>query len=173
MVLLLIRRRWRRPSGWRLKPEQWAGAIEDYTGDKSRPQYDIGLATERIAAAVSAARTLPFHFTITARAENFIRGNPRLDDTIRRLVAYEQAGADVLFAPSLPDLAAVREVCAAVRKPVSFMVGIQGKSFTVAELTAAGIKRISFASSLYRAAMTGLLDATREIKSSGTFDYLN
>jgi 2-methylisocitrate lyase-like PEP mutase family enzyme len=149
------------------------GSIEDSTGDQSTAQYDLSHATERVAATVEAARTLPFAFTLTARAENFVRGNPDLDDTIKRLVAYEEAGADVLFAPALPDLAAVREVCAAVRKPVNFMVGVKGKSFTVAELGAAGVKRISFASSLYRAAMTGLLKAAREIKGAGTFNYLN
>lgn len=149
------------------------GSIEDSTGDKTKPQFDLSLATERIAAAVAAARALPFPFTLTARAENFFRGNPDLDDTIKRLVAYEAAGADVLFAPALPDLAAVREVCSAVRKPVNFMVGIKGKSFTVAELAAAGVKRISFAGSLYRAAMTGLLNAAREIKAAGSFNYLD
>jgi 2-methylisocitrate lyase-like PEP mutase family enzyme len=148
------------------------GSIEDSTGNPDKPQYELSLATERIAAAVSAARALPFHFTLTARAENFIRGSRDLNDTIKRLAAYEQAGADVLFAPALPDLAAVREVCSAVRKPVNFMVGIKGKSFTVEGLVAAGVKRISFASSLYRAAMTGFLHAAREIKESGHFRYL-
>jgi 2-methylisocitrate lyase-like PEP mutase family enzyme len=108
---------------------------------------------------------------LTARAQNFARANPSMDDTIERLLAYERAGADVLFAPGLPDLAAVREVCAAVHKPVNFMVGIKGKSFTVAELAASGVKRVSFAGSLYRAAITGLLNAAREIKG-GTFKYL-
>jgi 2-methylisocitrate lyase-like PEP mutase family enzyme len=149
------------------------GSIEDATGDKDRPLYDIRHATERVAAAVQAARALPFPFTLTARAENFLRGNPDLDDTIRRLQAFEKAGADVLFAPGLPDLAAVRAVCAAVSKPFNFMVGIKGKSFTVAELAAAGVKRISLATSLYRAAMSGLLDAAREVKDKGTFGYLD
>jgi 2-methylisocitrate lyase-like PEP mutase family enzyme len=149
------------------------GSIEDATGDKDRPQYDIGHATERIAAAVDAARALPFAFTLTARAENFLRGNPDLDDTIRRLQAFERAGADVLFAPGLPDLAAVRAVCGAVSKPVNFMVGIRGKSFTVADLEAAGVKRISLATFLYRAAMTGLIGAAREVKDAGTFGYLD
>jgi 2-methylisocitrate lyase-like PEP mutase family enzyme len=147
------------------------GSIEDSTGDKTKPLFELSFAVERIAAAVSAARALPFHFTLTARAENFLHGKG-LDDTIKRLVAYEQAGADVLFAPGLPNLAAVREVCAAVRKPVNFMVGIKGKSFTVPELAAAGVKRISFAASLYRAAMSGLFNAAQEVKGSGTFNYL-
>ena len=149
------------------------GSIEDATGDKDRPLYDIGQATERVAAAAQAARALPFAFLLTARAENYLRGNPDLGDTIRRLQAYEKAGADVLFAPGLPDLAAVRAVCAAVSKPFNFMAGIPGKSFTVAELEAAGVRRISLATSLYRAAMTGLLDAAREVKDKGTFTYLD
>ena len=119
------------------------GSIEDATGDSARPLFDIGQATARVAAAVQAARALPFPFTLTARAENFIRGNPSLEDTIARLQAFERAGADVLFAPGLPDLAAVRAVCAAVSKPVNFMAGIRGKSFTVGELEAAGVRRIS------------------------------
>jgi 2-methylisocitrate lyase-like PEP mutase family enzyme len=96
-----------------------------------------------------------------------------LDDTIKRLQAFEKAGADVLFAPGLPDLAAVEQVCASVSKPVNFMVGIPGKSFSVAELEAAGVRRISLATSLYRAAMTGLISAAREVKERGTFDFLN
>jgi 2-methylisocitrate lyase-like PEP mutase family enzyme len=149
------------------------GSIEDATGNRDRPLYDIGHATERVAAAAQAARALAFPFMLTARAENFLRGNPDLDDTIRRLQAYEKAGADVLFAPGLPDLAAVRTVCAALSKPFNFMVGIKGKSFTVAELEAAGVRRISLATSLYRAAMRGLLDAAREVKDGGTFGYLD
>ena len=147
------------------------GSIEDARGE-GNALYDIGHATERVAAAAEAARALPFPFTLTARAENFIRGNPDLDDTIRRLQAFEGAGADVLFAPGLPDLGAVRAVCAAVSKPVNFMVGIRGKSFTIADLAAAGVKRISLATSLYRAAMSGLLEAAREVRDEGTFEYV-
>jgi 2-methylisocitrate lyase-like PEP mutase family enzyme len=149
------------------------GSIEDATGDKARPLYDLGQAAERVAAAAEAARALPFPFTLTARAENFLRGNPDLDDTIRRLQAYERAGADVLFAPGLPDLASVRAVCVAVSRPFNFMAGIKGKSFTVAELEAAGVRRISLATSLYRAAVSGLLEAAREVKDRGTFGYLD
>jgi 2-methylisocitrate lyase-like PEP mutase family enzyme len=149
------------------------GSIEDSTGDPARPLYDINQAAERVAAAVQAARALPFEFTLTARSENFLRGKPDLDDTIRRLQLFEKAGADVLFAPALPDLAAVKAVCAAVSKPVNFMVGIPGKSFSVAELEAAGVRRISLATSLYRAAMTGLFQAAREVKEQGTFGYLD
>jgi 2-methylisocitrate lyase-like PEP mutase family enzyme len=149
------------------------GSIEDFTGDHEQPFYDTAVAVERVAAAAGVARTLPFPFTVTARAENFLRGKPDLADTIARLQAYEKAGADVLFAPGLPDLAAVRAVCAAVSKPVNFMVGIRGKSFSVSELAEAGVKRISLASSLYRAAMTGLFEAAREINDQGTFGYLD
>jgi 2-methylisocitrate lyase-like PEP mutase family enzyme len=147
--------------------------IEDSTGNPDRPLYDEPLAVERIAAAAEAARTLPFPFALTARAHNLLYANPSLDATIRRLQAFEHAGADVLFAPGLPDLAAVRAVCAAVSKPVNFMVGIKGKSFSVSELVDAGVKRISLATSLYRAAMTGFLDAAREVKDAGTFGFLD
>lgn len=149
------------------------GSIEDATGDAKRPLFDFGQAVERVAAAVQAARSLPFPFTLTARTENFLRGNPDLDDTIKRLQAFEKAGADVLFAPGLPDLAAVRTVCSSLTKPVNFMVGIPGKSFSVAELEAAGVRRISVATSLYRAAMTGMIGAAREIKEHGTFGFLD
>jgi 2-methylisocitrate lyase-like PEP mutase family enzyme len=149
------------------------GSIEDATGDKDKPLYDLGHAVERVAAAAEAARKLGFGFMLTARSENFLRGRPDLDDTIRRLQAFEKAGADVLMAPGLPDLAAVRAVCAAVSKPVNFMAGIKGKSFSVAELEACGVKRISLATSLYRAAMSGLIDAAREVKEKGSFGYLD
>jgi len=148
------------------------GSIEDASGDARAPIYDLSLAVERVAAAVEAARQLPFPFTLTARAENHLHGRPDLDDTLRRLEAFERAGADVLFAPGLPDLAAVRSVCQAVRKPVNFMVGIRGRSFSVAELAAAGVRRISLSTSLYRAAMSGLYAAAREVRESGTFGYL-
>jgi 2-methylisocitrate lyase-like PEP mutase family enzyme len=149
------------------------GSIEDATGDRERPLFDIDQATARVAAAVEAARALPFPFTLTARTENFLRGNPSLEDTIARLQAFERAGADVLMAPGLPDLEAVRAVCAAVSKPVNFMAGIPGKSFTVAELAAAGVRRISLAASLYRAAMSAAMAAATEVRDAGTFDYLD
>ena len=147
-------------------------SIEDATGNKDKPLYPLPEAVERIKAAVQAARRQPFAFTLTARAENFLRGNPDLKDTIERLQAYERAGADVLFAPGLPDLEAVRQICASVSKPVNFMVGIKSKSFSVAELEKAGIRRISLATSLFRAAMTGLVEAAREVKEKGSFTYL-
>src|SRR5580692_1117440 len=110
---------------------------------------------------------------VTGRTENFLRGRPDLDDTIKRLKAYEAAGIDALMAPGLPHLEAVRAVCAATEKPFNFMVGIKGKSFTVAALAAAGVKRISLATSLYRAAMTGLLSAAKEVREHGTFGYID
>ena len=145
-------------------------SIEDATGNPDAPIFDLGPATERMAAA---ARALPFSFTLTGRTENFLRGRLDLDDTIKRLKAYEAAGADALMAPGLPDLDAVRAVCAALDKPFNFMAGIKGRSFTVAALAAAGVKRISLATSLYRAAMTGLLNAAKEVREQGTFGYID
>ena len=148
-------------------------SIEDASGNPAAPIFEFGHAVERISAAAEAARALPFPFTLTGRTENFLRGRADLDDTIKRLKAYEAAGADALMAPGLPDLEAVRAVCAAVGKPFNFMAGIKGKSFTVAALSAAGVKRISLATSLYRAAMTGLLNAAKEVREHGTFAYLD
>jgi 2-methylisocitrate lyase-like PEP mutase family enzyme len=147
--------------------------IEDATGNQDKPLYDEGLAVERIAAAAEAARALQFPFMLTARAHNFLYPTPSLDRTISRLQAFEKAGADVLFAPGLPDLAAVRAVCAALSKPFNFMAGIKGKSFSVSDLAEAGVRRISLATSLYRAAMTGLLDAAREVRDAGQFGFLD
>jgi len=147
--------------------------IEDTTGNSDHPLYDFDLSVERIAAAAQAARALPFPFMLTARTHNFIFPNPSLDETIRRLQAFEKAGAEVLFAPGLPDIEAVRAVCSATAKPFNFMVGTPGKSFSVAELTAAGVKRISLATSLYRAAMTGLLDAATEVMKNGGFSFVD
>jgi len=148
-------------------------SIEDSTGNQDHPLYDLRLAVERIAAAAEASRALRFPFVLTARAHSFLHAAPSLDDTIGRLQAFEEAGADVLFAPGLPDLAAVRAVCAAVSKPVNFMVGIKGKSFSVSELAAAGVGRISLATSLYRAAITGLLNAACEVRDAGQFSFLD
>jgi 2-methylisocitrate lyase-like PEP mutase family enzyme len=147
--------------------------IEDFTGDAQKPLFELDRARERIAAAVEAARGLSFPFTLTARAEGFLRGNPDLEDTIRRLQAFEAVGADVLMAPGLPDLAAVRRVCAALSRPFNFMAGIKGRSFTKDDLAEAGVKRISLATSLYRAAMSGLVNAAREVKEHGTFGYVD
>ena len=146
--------------------------IEDSTGDPSAPLYDTTLAVERIAAGAEAARALPFPFLLTARAHNLLYPDASLDATISRLKAFERAGAHVLFAPGLPDVAAVRTVCSAISAPFNFMAGIKGKSFPVADLRSAGVRRISFATSLYRAAMTGLVSAARQVKDKGTFDFL-
>jgi 2-methylisocitrate lyase-like PEP mutase family enzyme len=148
-------------------------SIEDATNEKEKPLYDFGHAVERIAAAAEAAHSMPFAFTLTARSENFLRGNPDLDDTIKRLRAYENAGADVLMAPGLPDLAAVKRVCAALSKPFNFMVGIKGKSFTATALAEVGVRRISLATSLYRVALTALITAATEAKASGTFSFVD
>jgi 2-methylisocitrate lyase-like PEP mutase family enzyme len=147
------------------------GSIEDATGDERKPIYDHGLAVHRVRAAVEAARALPFPFTLTARAENFLHGREDLDDTIRRLQAFAEAGADVVYAPGLPSLEAIRTVCAAVApRPVNALVGAAGRS--VAELAAAGVRRISTGSALHRAAMGGFWSAAKEMKEEGTFTFL-
>lgn len=146
--------------------------IEDTTGKQEKPLYEFELAVERVAAGAAAARALGFPFLLTVRTHNLLYAGGQLEETVRRLQAFERAGADVLFAPALPDLAAVRTVCGALKKPFNFMVGIPGKSFSVSELAAAGVRRISLATSLYRAAMTGFLDAAREVKEKGTFGFL-
>ena len=147
------------------------GSIEDATGDADRPIYDRSLAVERIAAAVEAARALPFPFTLTARAENFLHGRPDLDDTIDRLRAFEAAGADVLYAPGLPDLGMIRTVCAALGRPVNVLVGMAGAKLSVADLAAAGARRISLGSALSRVALGAFLRAAQEIKERGTFNF--
>lgn len=147
------------------------GSIEDASGEAERPIYDFAQAVERVAAAVEAARSLPVPFMLTARAENFLHGRPDLDDTIRRLQAFAAAGADVLYAPGLPDIEAIRTVCAAVDKPVNVVMGLSGQFYSVAELADAGVKRISVGGSLARAALDGFLTAAREIAEQGTFDY--
>jgi 2-methylisocitrate lyase-like PEP mutase family enzyme len=146
-------------------------SIEDATGDSSRPIYDFAHAVERIAAAAEAARALPVPFVFVARAENFLHGRPDLDDTIRRLQAYEASGADALYAPGLTTLEQIRAVCSAVRKPVNVVMGLTGGSFSVAELADAGVRRISVGSALSRAALTAFVDAAREMKAHGTFSF--
>jgi 2-methylisocitrate lyase-like PEP mutase family enzyme len=148
-------------------------SIEDATGRTDMPLYGMAEAVARIKAAAEAARSLGFPFLLTARAEGFLRGDPDLAGTIARLRAYEEAGADVLFAPGLPDLEAVRMVCAALSRPFNFMAGIKGKSFAVAELAAVGVKRVSVATSFYRTAMTGLIEAAQEVREAGTFGFID
>jgi 2-methylisocitrate lyase-like PEP mutase family enzyme len=149
------------------------GSIEDASGRADAPIYDFGLAVERVAAAAEAARALPFPFTFVARAENYLHGVRDLDDTLKRLQAFEAAGADVLFAPGLPDLDAIRTVCSSVSKPVNVVAGAGGVAFPLAELEAAGVRRVSTGSILARAALSGLRDAAAEIRGSGTFGFLD
>jgi 2-methylisocitrate lyase-like PEP mutase family enzyme len=145
------------------------GSVEDASGGEI---YDFSLAVERVAAAVQAARALPFPFTLTARAENFLYGRADLDDTIRRLRAFADAGAEVLYAPGLPTLDAIKVVCAAVApRPVNALAGMKGKAFSVAELAAAGVRRISAGGALARVAYTALVDAAREMLEKGTFAF--
>jgi 2-methylisocitrate lyase-like PEP mutase family enzyme len=147
------------------------GSIEDSTGDPARPIYDFGHAVERIAAAAAAARALPFPFVLVARAENFLHGRPDLDDTIRRLQAFEAAGADALFAPGLTRAEDIRAVCTAVGKPVNAVMGLKAAPFSVADLAALGVRRISVGSALSRAALGAFLRAAREIREQGTFGF--
>lgn len=147
------------------------GSIEDATGRSDDPIFPIEEAAERVTAAVAAARALSFPFILTARAENFLYGRPDLDDTIRRLQVYEAAGADVLYAPGLPDIDAVRAVCAAVRRPVNVLAGGAGPVLSVAQLAECGVRRISLGSALPRAALASLLGAAEEIRTHGTFDF--
>ena len=147
------------------------GSIEDSTGDPGRPIYDFPHAVERVAAAAEAARALPFPFVLVARAENFLHGRPDLDDTIRRLQAFEAAGAEALFAPGLTKAEDIRTLCAAVRKPVNVVMGLRGVSLSVAELSALGVRRISVGSALSRAALAAFVRAAREIREHGTFRF--
>jgi 2-methylisocitrate lyase-like PEP mutase family enzyme len=148
------------------------GSIEDATGDASRPIYDFNLAVERVHAAVEVARTLPFHFMVTARAENLLHGRLDLDDTIKRLQAFQKAGADVLYAPGVKDLAQIRAVTSAVSRPVNVVMSAADPSLTLAQLTDAGVKRISVGGALSRLALAAFLDGAREMKDKGTFTWV-
>lgn len=144
------------------------GSIEDATGDPAAPVLPLAEAQERVAAAAAAAASLAFPFTLTARAENFLHGRPDLADTIARLRAYEEAGADVLYAPGLPDLDAVRAVCAAVGRPVNVLARPE---HTLDGLRACGVRRVSLGSGLSRAALGALRRAAQEILGGGTFAF--
>ncbi len=146
-------------------------SIEDTTGDPRRPIYDFHHAVERVAAAAEAARALPFPFVLVGRAENFLHGRPDLDDTIRRLQAFDTVGADALYAPGLTKAEDIRTVCAAVSKPVNVVMGLKSATFSVAELAALGVRRISVGSALSRAALGAFVRAAREIKEHGTFAF--
>jgi 2-methylisocitrate lyase-like PEP mutase family enzyme len=150
------------------------GSVEDASGNERRPIYDHALAVERVAAAAEAARALPFPFTLTARAENFLHGRADLGDTIRRLQAFAEAGADVLYAPGLPSLEAIRTVCAAVApRPVNALAGVKGLSFPADQLAAAGVRRISLGGCLARVAFDALITAAREMREEGTFTFVD
>jgi 2-methylisocitrate lyase-like PEP mutase family enzyme len=149
------------------------GSIEDSTGDAARPLFDIGLAKERVRAAVAAARALPYPFTVTARAENYFVGVHDLADTIKRLQAYQEAGADVLFAPGLRTLSDIETVLKSVDRPVNVLMGMAGVDISLAQLSELGVKRVSVGGSLARAAWGGFLRAAQEMQEHGTFGYAN
>lgn len=143
--------------------------LEDVATDPQHPIYDFTLAVERVAAAAEAAHK--YGFVLTARAENFLHGRSDLDDTLKRLQAYDKAGADVLYAPGLPGMDAIRAACQSVSKPVNVLMGLKGATYTVAEIEAAGARRISVGGSFARAAFGALLRAAREVREQGTFTY--
>ncbi|MFC6067320.1 isocitrate lyase/PEP mutase family protein [Streptomyces ochraceiscleroticus] len=147
------------------------GSVEDSTGRAEDPVRPLEEAVERVAAAVAAAKELDFPFMVTARAENFFQGRPDLDDTIRRLQAYEAAGADVLYAPALPDADAIRAVCSAVSTPVNVLMGSPALRLSVSELGALGVRRISVGSALSRASLGAVVRAAQEIRDHGTFGF--
>jgi 2-methylisocitrate lyase-like PEP mutase family enzyme len=145
------------------------GSIEDASGDPDNPIFEFEQAVDRVRAACEAARDLPF--ILTARAENYLYERPDLDDTIRRLQAFEEAGADVLYAPGLPSLDAIRAVCEAVGKPVNVVMGLSGATYSLEELQAVGVKRISVGGAFARAALGAFLRAAKEVKEHGTFTF--
>lgn len=146
------------------------GSIEDTTGRPDHPIYEIEHATERVRAAVAAARALPFPFTLTARAENYLHGRPDLRDTIKRLQAYQEVGADVLYAPGLATKDDIATLVKSVKRPVNVVIR-QGVQLSLAELSAVGVKRISLGSTLYRTALGAFLRAAREMREHGTFSF--
>ncbi len=145
------------------------GSIEDATGDADNPIFEFNHAVERVAAACEAARALPF--VLTARAENFLHGRPDLDDTIRRLQAFENVGADVVYAPGLPSLEAIRTLCESVARPVNVVMGLKPPVFSVEELQEAGVRRISVGGAFARAALGAFVRAAQEVKENGTFTF--
>jgi len=148
------------------------GSIEDATGNEAEPIYDFTHAVERVAAAAEAAHALPFPFMFVARCENFLHNRADLDDTIRRLQAYEKAGAEVLYAPGLTSPEDLRTVCSSVSKPVNVLMGMKGAPrLTVQQLGELGVRRISIGSGFSRAALTAFLHAAREVIDDGTFTF--
>jgi 2-methylisocitrate lyase-like PEP mutase family enzyme len=146
-------------------------SLEDFSGNRDEPIYDLELAVARIQAAAEAARALPHDFVLTARAENYFHGRPDLDDTIARLQAFEAAGADVLFAPGLPHLEAIRTLCSSVSRPVSVMYGMAGETYGVAELAEVGVKRVSVGPALAAVAYGGMIAAARGLAETGVLSY--
>jgi 2-methylisocitrate lyase-like PEP mutase family enzyme len=147
------------------------GSIEDFTGDRGDPIYDIARAAERVRAAAEAARKLPFKFMLCARAENYLNGRHDLADTIKRLQAYQEAGADVLFAPGLNTADEVRTVCQSLDKPFNVMRGPRKEMLSVAQLAELGVKRVSLGGFLHAAAAHGFIAAAKEVADSGTFEF--
>jgi 2-methylisocitrate lyase-like PEP mutase family enzyme len=147
------------------------GSIEDSTGRPDDPIYEIRFAAERVRATVEAARSLPFTFTLTARAENYLHGRPDLKDTIARLQAFQEAGADVLYAPGLSTREEITAVVSSVDRPVNVLMGSRGGKFSLSELSQMGARRISVGSALARTALGIFLRAAREMKEHGTFDF--
>jgi 2-methylisocitrate lyase-like PEP mutase family enzyme len=148
------------------------GSIEDATGETDRPIYDFQQAVERVQAAVEVARALPVPFLLTARAENLLHGRLDLDDTIRRLQAFEKAGADVLYAPGVRDLATIQTVVASVSKPVNVVMSAADPDLTVAQLAGVGVKRISVGGALSRLALAAFLKGAREMAERGAFTWM-
>ena len=148
------------------------GSMEDASGNPARPIYDFNLAVERVAAAAEAARALPFPFTLTARAENYLHGRRDLDDTIRRLQAFAAAGADVLYAPGLRDLETIRQVVAAVPKPLNVVMSAADPDITAQQLAGVGVKRISVGGALSRLAFAAVRDAAVAMRDAGTFQWM-
>ena len=146
-------------------------SIEDSTNRPGDPIYPLEFAVERVRAAVEAARFLPYPFTLTARAENYLHGLQDLDDTIRRLQAFQEAGADVLYAPGLARKEDITAVVKSVDRPVNVVMGLQGVQLSLEELSEMGVKRVSVGSALSRAALGGFLRAAREMKEHGTFGF--
>jgi 2-methylisocitrate lyase-like PEP mutase family enzyme len=147
------------------------GSIEDATGRKEHPIYELTLAAERVRAAAESARALGFTFTLTARAENYINGRPDLRDTIQRLQAFQEAGADVLYAPGLTNKDDIATVVRSVDRPVNVLMGLPGFSLSLAALSAIGVRRVSVGSALSRAALGAFLHAAREMQQNGTFGF--
>src|SRR5271168_115544 len=147
------------------------GSIEDSTNRADQPIYELAHAVDRVRAAVAAARALRFTFTLTARAENYLHGRPNMKDTIKRLQAYQEAGADVLYAPGLLTKEDIATVVRSVDRPVNVLMGLQGARLSLAELSAIGVKRVSIGSSLARAALGAFLSASREMREHGTFNF--